>query len=222
MSITSELQSLDQDVIIQLFRVFGYNPGAGDEFYFCAHTGVTFLSKVYTPRACSLSGFKVTSQGTEMQADLTVSDADRFLTQADQLFPHIVGGRVDVLYTRPDYLDGGPLGNLPQSDRVLSQVRLRIMSRVLVPGESATYRLENSISAEGRSLPNRKALRKCDPTVRYRGAECGYTGSRMFTVTGQPTLNANLDRCGKGLADCRLRNNQSRFGGVPSLRRQQD
>ena len=50
----------------------------------------------------------------------------------------------------------------------------------------------------------------------YRGEECQYTGAAMFTDKDEPTDDPALDRCSGSLASCRIRHNESRFGGFPA------
>jgi lambda family phage minor tail protein L len=53
---------------------------------------------------------------------------------------------------------------------------------------------------------------------KYRGAECGYTGTAYFDTNDSPTTEG-LDRCGKRLSSCKLRFGEFAelpFGGFPS------
>ncbi|HFX6219129.1 TPA: phage minor tail protein L, partial [Acinetobacter baumannii] len=54
---------------------------------------------------------------------------------------------------------------------------------------------------------------------KYRGEECGYTGTAMFTEKREPTDDPAQDNCGGHLRDCRLRHGDNKplpFGGFPA------
>ena len=56
-------------------------------------------------------------------------------------------------------------------------------------------------------------------TWRYRGGECGYTGTSYFDANDAPVGSSALDVCGKRLSSCQARfgtNNPLPYGGFPA------
>ena len=75
-----------------------------------------------------------------------------------------------------------------------------------------------STDLQGVSIPGRVITASYCP-FKYRQEACGYTGPAVATITGSPTTNLALDRCGKKLSDCKLRfgtNSELPFGGFPA------
>ena len=75
-----------------------------------------------------------------------------------------------------------------------------------------------STDLQGVSVPGRLITESYCPS-KYRQEACGYTGPAVATVTGVPTSDITLDRCGKKLSDCKLRfgaNAELPFGGFPA------
>ena len=219
MSIQGDLQALSQDATIQLFTLNNYNPlSPYDEFNFTNHIGVRFASKVYTPLACGIDKLKITSQGTQPEIGLTVSDQNAVISKLIQEFKFIEGANLTCKVTKKRYLDGEPMGEGSEVDRTIARIDMRVARRQShKPGEGIIFVLSNPIDFDGVELPRRLALRKC--TWQYRSPQCGYAGSRFFTKSGVPTLDIEQDRCGRELLDCRKRNNEERYGGFPSLQR---
>lgn len=219
MSIQGDLQALSQDTTIQLFTLNNYNPlSPYDSFLFTNHIGVRFGAKVYTPLACGIDKLKITSQGTQPEIGLTVSDQNAVITKLIQEFQFIEGANLTTIITKKRYLDGEPMGDAPVEDRTIARIDMRVARRQShKPGEGIIFVLSNAIDFDGVELPRRLALRKC--TWQYRSAQCGYAGSRFFTKAGVPTLDREEDSCGRELLDCRKRFNEERYGGFPSLNR---
>lgn len=113
-----------------------------------------------------------------------------------------------------NFPDGNPNANPEQE--FLPDIWL-IGAKTFSNPQYVEFELRSAIDFEGRKLPSRQILTRCD--VRYRGPRCGYTGSAMFDENGNPTTNPENDRCGKGVTDCKLRFgefNELPHGGYPS------
>ena len=219
MAIISDIQNLSQTATIQLFELSNYNPlSPYDSFLFTNHVGVRFASRVYQPLACGIDKLKITSQGTQPEIGLTISDEGAVVTKLLQQFRFIEGANLTCKVTKKAYLDGEEKGSGPEFERLIATINMRIARRQgHIPQKSVLFVLSNPLDIEGVELPRRLALRKC--TWQYRGPECGYTGSRFFTKANVPTLDPNADVCGKDVNSCDLRFNTARYGGFPSLRR---
>lgn len=77
------------------------------------------------------------------------------------------------------------------------------------------WELASVFDLEGIMLPHRQVIQDSCPW-RYRGAECGYTGTVYFDANDQPTTES-ADVCGKHLSSCKARfgNEPLPFGGFP-------
>lgn len=83
--------------------------------------------------------------------------------------------------------------------------------------EIVEFELAPAMDITGVMLPRRQIIQNICPW-RYRGSECGYTGTTYFDVTDVPVGSAGLDVCGKRLTSCKLRFGQFAelpFGGFP-------
>lgn len=83
--------------------------------------------------------------------------------------------------------------------------------------EIVEFELAPAMDITGVMLPRRQIIQNICPW-RYRGSECGYTGTNYFDVTDVPVGSAGLDVCGKRLTSCKLRFGQYAelpFGGFP-------
>ena len=83
--------------------------------------------------------------------------------------------------------------------------------------EIVEFELAPAMDITGVMLPRRQIIQNICPW-RYRGSECGYTGTTYFDVTDVPVGSAGLDVCGKRLTSCKLRFGQYAelpFGGFP-------
>jgi lambda family phage minor tail protein L len=80
------------------------------------------------------------------------------------------------------------------------------------------FGLAASFDLEGVTLPRRQIVQNVCPW-RYRGSECGYTGSNYFNANDQSVVSSIQDICGKRLASCQVRFGQNAelpFGGFPA------
>jgi lambda family phage minor tail protein L len=77
------------------------------------------------------------------------------------------------------------------------------------------WELASVFDLQGVMLPHRQIIQDSCPW-KYRGAECGYTGTSYFDLNDQPTTQSN-DFCAKHLSSCKLRfgNQPLPFGGFP-------
>jgi phage-related protein len=77
------------------------------------------------------------------------------------------------------------------------------------------WELASVFDLQGVMLPARQIIQdSC--SWKYRGAECGYTGTAYFDLNDQPTTQSN-DFCAKHLSSCKKRfgNEPLPFGGFP-------
>lgn len=80
------------------------------------------------------------------------------------------------------------------------------------------FELASATDLAGVRLPRRQIVQNCC-SWRYRGAECGYTGTSYFNINDVAVGSLSLDVCGKRLSSCRARfgsNAELPYGGFPA------
>lgn len=137
-------------------------------------------------------------------------------------FDDFAGAKLTVINTLAKYLDAANFtdGN-PQAANEYRKQLWYVEQKTSENASAVTFELSNPVDFEGARIPSREITSFCHWCVhgRYRGQECGYTGTAMFTENGTLTDDPEFDKCGGRLVDCRLRfgdNNPLPFGGFPS------
>jgi len=88
-------------------------------------------------------------------------------------------------------------------------------------GESKTvveFELSASFDVQGVRLPRRQIIQNICPW-KYRGAECGYTGTNYFNTSDVAVGTLAQDVCGKRVSSCEIRFGTSAelpYGGFPA------
>jgi len=73
------------------------------------------------------------------------------------------------------------------------------------------FELASKLDLAGQMIPRRQVIANvCQ--WKYRGAECGYTGSNYWNINDQPVGTLAEDICGKRVESCKLR-----FGATAEL-----
>jgi len=84
--------------------------------------------------------------------------------------------------------------------------------------EVVEFELTAGTDVAGVMLPRRQIIQNlCQ--WRYRGTECGYTGTNYFQQDDTQTPNPNDDKCGKRVSSCKARFGETSelpFGGFPA------
>jgi lambda family phage minor tail protein L len=213
---------LTQDAVITLYEISGFNLSNPTESQkFCNHPGVSFNGENYESIACEGSGFDLIGQGSLQNPELTIANTGRVIS--DLLYRltntpgyKLEGSTVTRTVTRKKYLDGQPSSNAAVKNNlpdvyVLDQVMESTYLAVKI-------KLSTQFDLEGATIPGRFALRTCGS--KYRGSECSYMGSAMYTILGVPTLDPAQDVCSKTQSACKLRFGEGNilpYGGFPAL-----
>ena len=120
------------------------------------------------------------------------------------------GAQVKRIRTLKKYLDGeaaaDPYAHFPEEiwfvDRKASENR-----------DAVSFELASKFDLAGVMLPKRQMIANvCQ--WKYRGAECGYTGTRYFDTNDNSVSSASNDVCGKRLSSCELRFGQVTYTGT--------
>lgn len=190
---------------------------------------IIWQGNVYEPLPIKSDGLEVRGDGKASMPTLNIS-ANRedsqgvmqigFIRALCLQYYDLAGARLTVTNTLAQYLDAANFtdGN-PQADP--NEYRKQVWYCEQKTGENAlsvTFELSNPVDFEGSRIPSREITSFCHWALhgRYRGEECKYMGTAMFTEDGTPTDNPELDRCGGRLSDCRIMNNEKNYGGFPS------
>lgn len=224
MTITADIQSLSPDATIELFVLDATNYVGGTISRF--HCGTNALTQpivwqgnTYSPLPIEASGFDITTTGTLPRPKIKVANIGGLFSALAAQNDDLVGCKVTRKRTFSKYLDvvnfaGGvnvledPNQHFPDDVWFVEQKTSE--NRFIVEWELASV-----FDLQGVMLPNRQVIQDSCPW-RYRGAECGYTGTAYFDLADVPTTLAG-DFCAKHLSSCKVRfpNAELPFGGFP-------
>lgn len=190
---------------------------------------IIWQGNVYEPLPIKSDGLEVRGDGKASMPTLNISPSPEDKQGVMQIgviralclqYDDLAGAKLTVINTLAQYLDAANFtdGN-PQANP--DEYRKQVWYCEQKTGENAlsvTFELSNPVDFEGSRIPSREITSYCHWGIhnRYRGQECAYMGTAMFTEDGTPTTDPSKDRCGSRLSDCRIRNNSERFGGFPS------
>jgi phage-related protein len=86
--------------------------------------------------------------------------------------------------------------------------------------EAVEFELASALDFLGKKLPGRQIIAgQCPAEFVYRGENCGYAGPPVADINDVPTDDPLLDRCGKRLRSCKLRqwpDGVLNYGGYPA------
>jgi lambda family phage minor tail protein L len=167
------------------------------------------------------SGFEFNGQGQAARPKLVASNVAGAITALVLQFDDILGARLTRRRTLAKYLDAVNFaGGNPNADPMAEfPVDVFYVDRKAAENnEFVEFELAPAMDVTGVMLPRRQVVQNVCPW-RYRGAECGYTGTLYFDANDAPVAPAPLDVCGKRLSSCKARFgefNELPFGGFPA------
>lgn len=181
---------------------------------------------IYNPIPIQSEGLEMRGDGRASTPSLAIANNLNGLQGAISALclrhEDFAGAKLTVINTMAKYLDAANFtdGN-PQAANEYRKQLWYVEQKTSENASAVTFELSNPVDFEGARIPSRDITSFCHWAVhgRYRGQECGYTGTAMFTEDGTPTDDPSKDKCGARLSDCRLRfgdNNPLPFGGFPS------
>ena len=177
----------------------------------------------YSPMPIQTDGLEVRGDGKASTPSLAlannVNGVQGAISALCLQYDDFAGARLTVINTMAKYLDAANFaeGN-PQAANEYRKQIWYVEQKTSENRSAVSFELSNPVDFEGARIPSREITNYCHWAVhgRYRGEECGYTGAARFTDKGVPTTDPSKDKCGGRLSDCRIRNNEGRFGGFPS------
>ncbi|OQS45869.1 phage minor tail protein L [Chromobacterium violaceum] len=225
--IHAEKQKLVPDAIVQLFELRP-PPGVSVPAMRFTASGngqaVTFQGLAYEPWAIDARGFESSQKGAP-RPKLSIGNVATLpdgrevrgiFTALVMQHQGLVGWRLIRRVTHAKFCAGGELADFPE---MYPEETWLINRREADNGDAITFELRSRLDLAGKRAPGVLVTRYCPAHVVYRGAHCGYQGVAMFDAREQPVTDLRLDKCGKRLASCRIRNNLANYGGCPGMRR---
>lgn len=184
---------------------------------------IIWQGEAFEPMALEVSGLEMRSDGKASAPTLSMANNIGGIQGAISAyclqFGDFAGAKLKVITTLAKYLDAENFGdgNSSASNEAKEQLWY-IEQKTSENAQAVTFELSNPIDFEGLKIPVRQISNYCHWCAmgNYRGEECQYTGTAMFTDKDEPTDNPALDRCSGRLSSCRIRNNEIRFGGFPA------
>jgi lambda family phage minor tail protein L len=225
-SIVSELQSLAPSAIIEVFQLDATSFG-GDVYYFHAGTNglrqnITWQGQEYVAYPIQMSGFEFSAGGQLPRPQMVVSNVTGVITALVLAYNDLLGAKVTRKRTMAKYLDAinftGGVNPNADPDAEFNDDIFFIERKTTENNQAVSFELSASFDVQGVKLPRRQIIQNICPW-KYRGAECGYTGTNYFDSNDNSVASSSLDVCGKRLSSCELRfgtNLELPFGGFPA------
>lgn len=224
-SVAAEIQKLSPSALLELFEID--MTALGDTVYYF-HGGtnklqqaVVWQGNTYMPWAVQASGFDFSTNGQLPRPKLALGNVNGTITAMVLALNDCVGAKVTRRRTMARFLDevNFPGGVNPTADPTayLPDDIFYIDRKSNEDNEAVEFELTASYDVTGVQLPRRPIVQNICPW-KYRGAECGYTGTDYFLADDTPTVLSTEDTCGKRLSSCKARFGESEelpFGGFP-------
>ncbi len=181
---------------------------------------------VYEPIPITAEGFEKNGRGEQPTPTLSMP-ATQLIIASIMSLDDLRRARVTRWQVYADNLDNGgnPYDSYYPPDVYFIQQKVRHNTSTGI----IEWELSSGLDMWGEEIPRRVATqRTCLWRYRvwdagafsYVDATCPYSGPTMFDADGRQVADPRLDKCGKGLDDCKLRfgaNNPLPFGGFPGL-----
>lgn len=222
----SDLLQLKQDPIVELYTIDLAPIGFNVQFRFCnqsrtqtveALRPVSFNGQTYDPTAIEIKGFELNAKQMPTP-QVRISNVGSAVSMLLRQYRGLIKARVTRVLTYAKHLDDG---TEPNGAMELDRTVWFIDRKVSEDKTQVTFELASSLDLMGIKIPHRLVLANLcwwAATGKYRGAECGYTGTNYFDRDGNPVATLAQDDCGGGLDDCRARfgaNQPLSYGGYP-------
>ncbi|MGZ3743534.1 MAG: phage minor tail protein L [Pseudobdellovibrionaceae bacterium] len=221
----NEIQKLEPDAIIELFVLDATIHGLGI-YYFHAGTNaltqnVIWQGQTYVRFPIDAVGFQLSGNGPAPRPKLAVSNFMSGITVLLISYDDLIYSKVTRKRTLKKYLDAANFsgGVNPDADStVYFPDDVYFVDRKVNESRVAVeFELVSAMDLSGLQIPKRQIIQNLCPW-KYRGAECGYTGTSYFKNDDIATLDSTLDSCGKRLTSCKARfgaTSELPYGGFP-------
>ncbi|OXE37449.1 MAG: phage minor tail protein L [Phenylobacterium zucineum] len=224
-TIEAEVQKLAPSAIIELFEIDASVVGGG---VYRFHSGkneyvadIKWQGVTYSAFPIDATGFEWNGKGQMPRPKVTVSNVLGTITALVLAYQDLIGCKFTRIRTLAKYLDAANFiaGN-PDADPTAEFPRdvYYIDRKSSETNEAVEFELAASLDLAGVALPRRQIVQNYCPW-RYRGSECGYTGTNYYDTNDSPVGTLAQDVCGKRLSSCRVRFGQYAelpYGGFPA------
>jgi|TARA_Y100000033_G_scaffold48021_1_gene54296 lambda family phage minor tail protein L len=228
-SIQEQLQAVEPSAIIELFhlKLTEAVNGINEDYYYHAGTNgltknIIFDSLEYSAFPIEVEGFEMTTKGSLPRPTMRIANANNAISEL-LLAYNPLQAQVTRIRTCAKFLDKENFtGNTNATADPDAKFEDEVWYIDRVASENTTFvefELTSKLDLTNLPLPRRQILEHCP--WKYRGEECGYKGTKCFTINNKPTTAAN-DVCGKQYTSCVLRFPKGNlpFGGFPGARLQ--
>jgi lambda family phage minor tail protein L len=225
-AITVEIQKLEPSAIVEMFEVDATAFG-GDMLRFHAGTNqlrqnLVWQGETYSPFPIQASGFDYSGNGQLPRPKLAVANVTGAITLLVLTYDDLLGAKVTRKRTLLKYLDAVnfPGGTNPTADPAaeFGDEIFFVDRKTSENRDIVEFELAAAFDVAGVRLPRRQVIQNVC-TWKYRGGECGYTGTAYFNADDQSVATVGLDVCGKRLSSCKARfgaNEPLPFGSFPA------
>lgn len=221
MGIESEVQKLEPSALVEFYELDATIVNGGIVRFHANREGqMTWQGLVYDAWPIRAEGFTITSE-QQPTPKLMVGNVDGSISVLCLQYDDLIGCKVTRRRTLAKFLDAVnfPEGNPDANpEEALPDDVFYVERRSAETREAVEFELSTAYDFQGKQLPRRPIIQNQCPFV-YRGAGCAYTGPAVADALGNPTSDMALDRCGKRLQDCELRqwpDGILNFGGYPA------
>lgn len=209
-----EVHSLAPTAVLELFE---FHVPDGPIFYFHAGTNelresVVWAGNTYVFFGIQLTGMATSANGPAPTPRVQVANPNGYMSALARQYKGFTGALFVRKRTYKRFLDavnfasGNPEAD-PSAGLPSDVYKVEHMSGDTP--DMVEFTLATPFDAAGMQLPRRRVIANMC-SWRYRGAECGYTGTSYFTANDTSTTDSALDKCGKRPSSCICR-----FGTAP-------
>ena len=238
--LTSDLQKLSVTGLVTLYELDATKLGAGIMRWHghvshedwelinpdvkTVKSDIIWQGQAYSPIPIQTDGLEMRGDGRASTPSLALANNLNGIQGAISALclrhDDFAGAKLTVINTMAKYLDAANFtdGNPQAANEYRKQIWF-CEQKTSENASAVTFELSNPVDFEGARIPSREITSFCHWGVngRYRGSECKYIGTAMFTDEGLPTTDPSKDACSGRLSDgCRIRNNERNYGGFPS------
>lgn len=238
--LTSDLQKLSVTGLVTLYELDATKLGAGimrwhghvsfEDWQIInpdvktVKSDIIWQGQTYSPIPIQTDGLEMRGDGRASTPSLALANNLNGIQGAISALclrhDDFAGAKLTVINTMAKYLDAANFtdGNPQAANEYRKQIWF-CEQKTSENASAVTFELSNPVDFEGARIPSREITSFCHWGVngRYRGSECKYIGTAMFTDEGLPTTDPSKDACSGRLSDgCRIRNNERNYGGFPS------
>lgn len=221
----SDLQALQNPIYAGSLMWFAGSESvmAGDAAADIGAVPIWWQGEEYSAWPCQVEGMESNGSGSPSTPTLSVGNIDGTISSVCLLFDDLLQARVTIRQTFVHYLDARNfVGGNPDADPAQESIDIWYVDRkASETNEIVQWELSSPADVSGQIIPARIISGMCEWCMRgrYRGPECGYTGSEMFDEDGNPADDPGRDQCSGLLGTgCKPRFGEDAelpFGGFP-------